>query len=189
MDQSHARNSLLILTIIVCAGMLIFLSYSMMKTLPLHTSIVQNQYLNGMKTGQPGLSANSESTPSPDQYILVNPNKHARSKIRDNKELAGTVNEMFDPSGDDTTRLITLDSEIIDTEKIDSIDFSRKTNDLPMKKQTFQVIITSTTKIEGGTIQELSPGEVIHVTSKERIYDKEVIVAEIIKFVPSAENN
>lgn len=184
MNQLPARNSLLLLTIFVSLSLLIFIFYSLVKNMNLQTKMVQSTLTASNKN--PSRTLPADKTPSADQYIQVDPNEHARMKIMETKELVGLITALIDPAGkDDLIKMITLQTDIIDERKIEDIDFSQPTNDLPTKRQEFHIIITQTTQMEGGTIQQLSPGELIHVTTQEKIYGNGILMAKKIKFIPS----
>ncbi len=142
----------------------------------------QKRILN--KTYNQGESQNSISPKAEErqgEYVHVDPNEHVPNKILETREITGIVIEIFDPvNAVDGERILTVQADVIDIDKIKEIDFSKETADLPMTKKEYKLKADDKTKFIKGGLKGLRPGDFAYIKTSDSIYSGNKLSAEEI---------
>ena len=129
------------------------------------------------KAAQKNMS--KESLPSDaGEYVNVNLNEHAPKKILENNQLTGSIVQIFDPvSQENGERFVTIQADVIDSDKLKEIDFSKESNTLPMTRKEYKLRINNQTKFNQGAIKDLTTGKLIYVIVPNNIYSGNIFTA------------
>lgn len=166
MENKTKRNLFIALIIALLAGLIFFFFRGPILDMMYDTG--ENQDF----TIAPGKKTKKD-------YVYVDPNENATSKILEIKEITGTVSEIFDPIDPaDDERIVTVQADVIDDEKMKDVDFSKERNDLPMIKKEFKLNLNNQTKFIKGSLKELQPGNFVYIKTSDKIYSEGSLSAE-----------
>ena len=99
-------------------------------------------------------------------------------------QLTGTVVGIFDPvKATDGARFLTVQADVIDSEKLKEVDFSKNNNQLPMVPKEYEVRADNNTRLDKGTLKNLKPGSLIYVETAENIYSGDKLSALSISVI------
>lgn len=105
-------------------------------------------------------------------YASVDPNTYAKNQVGEIKNFTGNITEIADPAGAvNNMRILTVEADVIDQDKLQSVDFSKNSGDLPMVKKEFKVIANNGTQFGKGNLKDLKPGNLVEIELSGSIYD------------------
>lgn len=114
-----------------------------------------------------------------EEYVYVDPNVHAQSQILEINQLTGTIVEIFDPAGAvNGERRIAVQADVIDSEKVKNVDFTKESNDLPMIRKEIQLKVDDQTKFVKGSLKGLQPGDFVYIQASDSIYSGNKLSAQ-----------
>lgn len=182
--QPTARNSILIASSLIFLSVLIIVGYWIYQDKIFQRMHLVGKTLNPIITSRSNKQTSSEAETAQNDYVSYEPNEHARKKIQETNELVGYIIETVDPSKQDNpVRILTIQSDVIDQEKLTTIDFNEPQNDLPLIRKEFKLLVSKDTKIENGDMMDLKPGDFIYVSTELSIYQSTELPALGIKVI------
>lgn len=103
--------------------------------------------------------------------------------VRNNREFVGVIRTTSDPIGKDV-RFFTIETDVINLDELESVDFTRKSPQLPMTKETYKVAIDETTEVKNAdNKEEIESGDMVRIKSGSSIYESTEFTAVEIEVV------
>lgn len=107
--------------------------------------------------------------------------------VKDSRDFIGVIRTTSDPKGKDV-RFFTVEADIINLQELENVDFTRKSPELPMTKQTFKVAVDQSTAIKNADNKEdIESGDMIRVQAGSSIHESTEFTAVEIQVVARRE--